>query len=725
VPLHRLRRRGRRRDEPGRPGAAVSLRRATGQSAFAGDHALPGMLHLALRRSPSAHARVVRSATAAARAMPGVVELLTCADAPQVLSDVVRFVGDRLAVAAAEEPEIARRALELVELELEPLPAALDAERAAEDDARVAARASASEGDVDQALATAEAVVEGEWSLPFAPAIALEVPVAFTWLDEDQRLVVRTSAESPFRVRGALAERLGVPAARIRVERPLVAGGSLGRADLVVEDICALVTLRTGRPAHLALGGEEAAATAAGRPAQRVRLRLGLARGRVVALDASLLVDLGADGERAEGLLRSAARHALGLYQIPNLRYAAVAVRTNRPPAIAPRGADGALAFALECALDEAAVRAGSDPAALRRAHLRRPGDPGARALAELGEPAGADDARPILELLRRTPVQPARDEAAAPLRTGRGIAVARRAHGEGGRGGSAALRLLDDGSFTLAAEPSVAGSADELAYAQAAAAILGVPARSVVCVAADTDSAPYLASGEAKASGAAGRAVEEVAALARERIRTAGAAVLGVPPSQATLAEGKVLDGNGRAVSFGEIGAAALRVGQPLAVTATPLESDTAHSLAAAFAEVAVDVETGAVHVRRLQAVVAGGPFADARPATGLVERALLSALEQALASGTLFDDAGRPIETSLRRMASAAAVDAPPLAVSFVPLGDPLSRFAAAAHGEAAARAALAALANAIARATASRLRALPFTPARILEAVPDPCP
>jgi putative selenate reductase molybdopterin-binding subunit len=400
----------------------VSLRRATGQSAFAGDHALPGLLHLALRRSPTAHARVVRTATAAARALPGVVEVLTCADAPQVLSDVVRFVGDRLAVAAGEEPEIARRALELVELELEPLPAALDAERAAEDEACVSARAAASEGDVDQALATAETIVEGEWSLPFAPAMALEVPVAFTWLDEDQRLVVRTSAESPFRVRGALAERLGVPAARIRVERPLVAGGSLGRADLVVEDLCALVTLRTGRPAHLALGGEEAAASAAGRPAQRVRLRLGLARGRVVALDASLLVDLGADGDRALGLLRSAGRHALGLYQIPNVRYAAVAVRSNRPPATAPRGADDAFAFALECALDEAAARAGSDPAALRRAHLRRPGDPGARSLAELGEPKGADDARPILELLRKASVQTAREEgaASAPLRSGR-----------------------------------------------------------------------------------------------------------------------------------------------------------------------------------------------------------------------------------------------------------------------------------------------------------------
>jgi hypothetical protein len=187
-----------------------------------------------------------------------------------------------------------------------------------------------------------------------------------------------------------------------------------------------------------------------------------------------------------------------------------------------------------------------------------------------------------------------------------------------------------------------VAGSADELAYAQAAAAILGVPARSVVCVAADTDSAPYLASDEAKASGAAGRAVEEVAALARERIRTAGAAVLGVPLSQATLAGGKVLDGNGRAVSFGEIGAAALRVGQPLAVTATPVESETGHSLAAALADVTVDVETGAVHVQRLQTVVAGGPFPDARPATGLVEGALLAALERALAAGTTFDEEG-----------------------------------------------------------------------------------
>ena len=403
VPLHRLRapggrRAGRRR---GLGPAAVSLRLATGQAAFAGDHALPGMLHVALRRSTAAHARVRAADAGAARQLPGVAAVLLAADAPLVLGDVARFVGDRLAVVAAEEPELARRAAELVEFDLEALPAELDAAAAAADERAVAGRLSVSEGDVERALGEAEHVVSGEWSLPFAPALPLEPPLAFTWLDEDRRLVVRTTAESPFRVRGPLAERLALPAARIRVVRPAVAGGGLGRSDLGLEDACALVTLRTGRPAQLALLAHEAVAIAQGRPAQRVGLRLGLARGAIVGLDVRLLVDVGADDADAVPLLRAAARQALGLYRLPSLRVTAVAVRTNRPPSCAPRGSDAGVAIALECALDEAAALAEQDPAALRRAHLRRPGDPGAVALAALGEPQGGDDSRPVAELLR------------------------------------------------------------------------------------------------------------------------------------------------------------------------------------------------------------------------------------------------------------------------------------------------------------------------------------
>ena len=710
----------------------MSLRRATGQAAFAGVIALPGMLHLAVRRSPLAHARVVRADASAARALPGVAAVLVPADAAGILRPAVRFVGDRLAVAAAEEPELARRAVEMVELDLEALPAVLDPAAALLEEASVAARVTADEGDVDGALGRAQRVVEGEWSLPFTPALSLEPPLAVTWLDEDRRLVVRTSAESPFRVRGILADRLSLPAARIRVVRPLVAGGAFGRTDMVVEDLCALVTLRTGRPARLALSAEEVLATASGRPAQRVQVRLGVAQGRLVALDLRLRIDLGADGEGAADLLRSCGRHALGLYRVPNVRFEAVAVRTNRPPASAGRVADAGAALAVECAVDEAAAVLEEDAAVFRRHHLRAPGDPGSEALAALGETAGQDDARGIADLLRA-----GREEGGRPsrlrlasgggaVRQGSGIGITRRAEGPAGRaGGAASLRLLDDGSFTLAAGPSAVGGADELAYAEAAAAILGVPPRRIVCAAADTDSAPYESGEPAPPYFAAGRAVEQAAREARERIREAGAALLGVPVAEATVQDGVVRAGAGRAVGFADIGAAALRAGQPLSVTAAPAPASTPPSLAAVFAEVEVDPETGVVRVIRLDATLAGGPFADARPMEGQVEGALAGALEQALAGGSSFDPEGRPLVRSVRRLTLVAAMDVPPLSVRFLPTGDTRSRFGAAALGEAAARAALAAIVNAVSQAAGVRLRELPLTPPRVLEALTFPAP
>ncbi len=692
----------------------MSLRLATGLAAFAGDQSLPGMLHVALRRSAVPHARVRSVDCAGARQLPGVAAVLTCEDAPEVLAREVLYVGDRLAIAAADDPELARRAAALVSFELEELPARLDATDG--DESAVAARASASEGDVDRALAGAETLVSGEWRLPFVPALSLEPPLALSWLDEDRRLVVRTSAESPFRVRAGLAERLGLPAARIRVVRPAVAGGGLGRSDLAVEDACALVTLRTGRPAQLALSAGEALAVAPGRPAQRVRLRLGLTRGEIVGLEALLLVDLGMDGEAATEQLRASARQALGLYRVPSLRFTGVGVRTHRPPASAPRGSDQALAFALECALDEAAAETDQDPAALRRRNLRRPGDPGAQALAALGEPPGADDARPVAELL----LQLAATRGPASKATC-GVAVARRTDSSSDQSGAAVLRLLEDGSFALAAGPAAAGSAEERLYADTAATILEVPTRRVVCSAPDTDSAPYLSGDDAPGGSAAGRAVEQVATQLRDKIREAGAALLGVAVAEASVGAGRVASGDGRSASFAEIGAAALRAAAPLTATAAPTQAKVPHSLAAAAADVDVDLETGAVSILRLRTVVAGGPFADERQATAQVEGGLASAVEQALAAGADGGDFARPAQ-SWSRLPLCIAADVPPLAVSFVPGGDPLSRFDTAAHAEAAGRAAVAAIANAVARASGQRLRALPLDPARVLAALPE---
>jgi putative selenate reductase molybdopterin-binding subunit len=705
----------------------MTLRRATGEVAFAADHALSGALHLAIRRSPVAHGRVVAADTSDARALPGVVAAMAAEDSGGILDPVLRFVGDRAAVVAAEDPDIARRAVEMIHLVLKPLPATLDMEAARSEPERVAARLGARAGDVEAALAGADHVIEGTWAAPFAPSLALEPRVTLTWLDDDRRLVVRTSAESPFRVRRLLADRLGLPAARIRVVRPLVAGGARGRSDVAVEDLCALVTLRTGRPARLALTSEEELAVVPGRPPQRTEIRLGLRDGHVSGLSVRILVDVGAHVEDAEGLLRSAARQAVSLYATASLKVEAVAVHTNRAPTSVRHGADDDTAFAVECAVDEAARWLGEDPVEFRRRQLRRGGDL-LDVFHELGVSRGANDAKPLEDLLeegsrrsrwsRRTRPRQGLD----PVQRGFGVGLARVAAGIAeGSGTASALRLLEDGSFMLAAAPSSAGAADETVFVTTAAEVLGVPTRRVVLAAADTDSAPFETGDPAPDFFSVGRAVEQAARLARDQIREAGAALLATDPAATELVGGEVRVADGRAASFAAIGAAALQAGKPLAATGTPAAASAPPSDAVVFAEVVVDVETGTVRPLRLTAVAAGGPFADPRPAEARVEGAVAAALERALAAAQPLDAEGRPLATSLSRWPLVAASDVPPISVTFLPTDDPSSRFAAVAVGEAAGRAAVGAIAGAVADATGGSVRSLPLDPGAVLDLRP----
>jgi putative selenate reductase molybdopterin-binding subunit len=704
----------------------VTLRRLTGQAAFAGDVTLPGLLHLALRRSPLAHALVTRIDAGAARALPGVVAVLTHEDAPRLLSPLLRYCGDRLVLAAAEEPELARRAAEAVEVALDRLPPALAADP--EDEPRVAARVELAAGDVLAAFASAEHVVDGEWSVPFTPALSLEPPLAITWLDEDRRLVVRTSSESPFRVRGALAERLELPAARIRVVRPAIAGGSNGRDQLLVEDLCAAVTLATGRPARLSLTADEELTTTPGRPAQRTRVRLALRGGEIVGLELRAVVDVGAEAPGARELLRGALRHALGLYRFPALRVEAVAVRTNHPPACAPRGSDAAAALAVEGAVDEAAAALQEDAVRFRRRHLRGADEQQGLLLERLGEPALAGDARSLAPLLGANgrsggPRRPRPLPGAGPVRSATGTGIARRSPGNLA-GAAASLRLLDDGSFSLATGPSSLGGSDEVAYAEIASAVLGVPAQRVVCAAADTDSASFEPDDTSPSWLAAGPAVEQAARLALERIRAIGARLLGLAESDVSIERGAVVGANGGRASYAEIGAAALRSGEPLTVTAAPVEGAASPALACATAEVELDTETGVLRVKDLAATLAHAPVPGAPPLEGLVEGALAEAVEQALAAGLAFDDEGRPRVRQLRRWPLVTAIDLPRLRAVLLPADGP-GRFAAASVGEAALRAALAAIVSAASQAAGTPLRSLPLRPERLLAPPPTEAP
>ena len=460
------------------------------------------------------------------------------ADAERLFDPVSRYAGAPLAVVAAEDLELAERAAEAVQVTATPETPCFDVERAP-----VVASLGVEEGTLAAALRAAEHVVEATFRWPYAEVEPVEPPTTLTWLDEDGRLVVRATADSPFGLRAELARRLGLPAASLRVVRPHVGapfGAARGPRDAV---LCAALTLRTARPVRLV----EPAATAAPREAAHlVRVRAGFREGRLTVVDAALRLDLGAETRDVSADLAALAR-PLRERSLSAFRLDVAAVATNLRPLGNPgREAERALRFALEGVMNDGARAAGEDPLSFRQSSadpsLREALRRGAALVdwsAELGDAGG--------------------------LRRGRGVAVAG-AWSAPGEGAPVALTRNQDGSVTLRLGAAGApGGVGESLIARAAV-LLGLPPERFSLVATDTDSAP--------AEDAAGaeprvllRAVEQAAGTLGER------------------------NGKGRR-SPAPASAQAVRV-----LDASEVPARTT----AVFAEVEVDAETGVARTRRL----------------------------------------------------------------------------------------------------------------------------
>ena len=270
-----------------------AIKLAQGKPAFTADIEMRGMLIAKVLHSPVAHARIKRIDATKARELPGVAAVLTWEDIPRVvystagqsdpipgpldsfsLDNKVRFVGDRVAFVAAETESIAKHALELIEVEYEPLPMILDYDQAlaegaprihdepeyvgfAESDPKrnLAAEIRIDIGDVEVGFAEADFVIEGTYHVPKVQQAHIEPHVVVTYWDEDDRLVIRTSTQVPFHVRRQLAPVLGLPPKRIRVIKPRIGGGFGGKQEILIEDVAAHLTIATGRPVRFAHPG--------------------------------------------------------------------------------------------------------------------------------------------------------------------------------------------------------------------------------------------------------------------------------------------------------------------------------------------------------------------------------------------------------------------------------------------------------------------------------------
>lgn len=399
--------------------APAAWRIVTGTEEYTLDTEEPGtttpLLHLAVLGSPHPHARILSIDASRARAMPGVVAVLTHQDAPdvlfstgrhehreddpddtRVLDTVVRFRGQRVAAVVAESVGQAELAARAIRVEYELLPAVFDPEQARtpgapllhgdkgpesriHDAARnVAAQTHGERGDVVAALAAADVTVSGEWSNARVAHAALETHATRGWLDAEGRLVLRTSTQVPYLVRDEVAHIFGLDADRVRVFAARVGGGFGGKQELLTEDLVALAVLSTGRPVQYEFTREDEFLVAPSRHAMRVRVTLGARRdGTLTAIQVDELADTGAYGNHAIGVMFHSVHESIAAYRCDNVRVDAESVYTNTPPAGAFRGYGlGQVIFAVESAMDELARELGMSPFGLRRINAIRPGDP-------------------------------------------------------------------------------------------------------------------------------------------------------------------------------------------------------------------------------------------------------------------------------------------------------------------------------------------------------------
>ena len=377
--------------------------KVTGAAKFTDDYALPGMLAGATLRAEYPHARILSIDTSQAEALDGVHAVLTHKDVPGrnrhglvfpdwpvLCDDKVRYLGDAVAIVAADTAEIAAEALSLIEVEYEPLPVVASAEQAREPDAAIVhedredgnllEHMKVRLGDVEQGFAEADVIVEREYHTPtydhmfMEPECSIGVPPGY---DEDhQKLTVYVGSQIPYADRDQIAAAMDLAPEQVRVRGTLIGGGFGGKEDVMGQIHAALLAQATGRPVKILYDRAESLLAHPKRHATVIRIKTGAKKdGTLTAVQAELVGDAGAYASLSTKVLKRATTHATGPYDISHAKVDCYAMYTNNPPAGAFRGFGVTQsAFAVESNMDIVAQELGMDPFELRRKNALRVG---------------------------------------------------------------------------------------------------------------------------------------------------------------------------------------------------------------------------------------------------------------------------------------------------------------------------------------------------------------
>ncbi len=737
-----------------------AMQLVTGQPVYMDDVIPQDCLIVKLLRSPHANAVVQEIDTSRALLVPGIEAIYTWKDVDQqgrrytqagqtypepspydrlVIDRHVRFAGDVVAILAGKDEKCVDKAMKLIKVRYEVLPAVLDYHTAldnpvlvhpeenweslapvgADNKRNLCAHDESGAGDIEAVLAGCDVVIDHTYHTRACQQAMMETFRTYCSIDAYGRLNVLSSTQIVFHCRRILANALHIPKSMIRVAKPRIGGGFGAKQTSVCEVYPAFVTWKTKKPSKIIFSRYESQIASTPRHEMELHVRLGATKDGIVrGIDLYTLSNTGAYGEHGPTTVGLSGHKSIPLYgKAEAFRFVSDVVYTNHMSAGAYRGYGATQGlFAVESAVNELADKLGIDPFVIRQRNIIHEGDVMPAYYGQVNTSCALDRClQAVHDNIGWDEKYPVRDMGNGKVRAvGMGMAM----QGSGITSvdvGSASLKINDDGFYTLSIGAADMGTGCDTILAQIAAEVLDCPLDNVTVLGADTDSSPYDSGSYASSTTyVTGKAVEQCAEQLKQKICQVGAGLLGLDERAVVFAGDAVTseDGTQRA-TLAQI-AAASQCGSNTALEAVVTHSSeiSPPPFMVGAAEVEVDLETGEAQVIRYEAAVDCGTPVNPNLARVQAEGGILQGIGMALTENVTYDDRGMPRENSLMQYKIPARNDIGHIHVVFESSYEGTGPFGAKSIGEVVINTPLPAVADAIYHATHKRFYELPIT-------------
>ncbi len=722
-----------------------------------------------LLRSPHANALVASIDTSKAKKLPGVVDVYTWEDVPNerfsnagqtypetspydrlIIDRHVRFVGDVVAIVAAETEEAAEKALRRIKVTYDVLEPVLDFRTAKDNPVLVhpednwhmlcdlggdnkrnlVGTTADADGDVEAVLSSCDVVLDRTYHTKAFNQAMMETFRTYTHLDRYGRLHVISSTQIVFHVRRILSNALGIPKSRIRVEKPRIGGGFGAKQTAVSEVYPAFVTMKTGRPAMCTFSRKESQTCGSPRHEMQIQVRLGANNdGRIRALEVTTLSNSGAYGEHGWATVGLTGHKSIPLYtaSLEAFKFTANVVYTNMQPSGAYRGFGATQGqFAVETTVNELAETLGIDPVKLREQNMVREGMAMPAYYGEVTNSCALDRCMEhCREMFNWEEKYPVRDMGNGKVRAA-GVGMSMQGSGISGIDvGSVTVKLNEDGTYMLLIGAADMGTGCDTILAQMVAEHMDCPVDSISVFGADTDASPYDSGSYASSTTyVTGMAVEKACNQLKENLCAIAADILGCQAGELSFEDGRVLqEGTGKTVSLGEI-AVKSQCSNCISAEASATHSSPVSPppFMVGMAEIELDRETGVVEVLNYDSVVDCGIPINPALARIQAEGGIVQGIGHTLLEDVTRTPSGKIRESSLFTYRLPTRLDTGNIRVEFENSYEPTGPFGAKSIGEIVINTPAPAITHAIYRATGVWHRELPILPEHILLAKPE---